>query len=324
MKKFLVFVLSWIVLVIYFSPLFSVESDQVESLIESEQKEEKEWVDSEGDLPPVFLNGDQTGIEIYSPALNRSKHSLLCTDVEFDELTGFNDDPLKPRNQIVLDIGSSAIRESLSLSCLLRPSDEFLAIGPGWQNTVTLDQFVVKQEQPLCPSDPPYSLWVLFKEELPGEPLFFSSDNELPMGANQFRSLEKLAISPLDAGLKSALAKEIEFIDEYKISVYEVEAKNCDHLLVFKRETVGPEDNDLPNEMVLTEEKGNFEIIQMEKVNTTKASGHVEIEGVLDYNGDGWVDLLLQGTHAGCFYRAFFEGQEKGFKKTVFPIKCSG
>jgi hypothetical protein len=55
-----------------------------------------------------------------------------------------------------------------------------------------------------------------------------------------------------------------------------------------------------------------------------RGSGHIRIKGVLDYNGDQRIDLLISGDQFKCNYELLFEGIEQGFTPADLPTPaCS-
>ena len=69
---------------------------------------------------------------------------------------------------------------------------------------------------------------------------------------------------------------------------------------------------------------GKCETLWIERVSHKKGSGHVNVIGTLDFNGDGRRDLLLEGDNAGCPYKKIFMGIETGFSPMETPeLSCS-
>ncbi len=298
-------------------------ADEIEGLIDKEQAAESVWVDSDGDLPPARLLGTETAVRIYSPANETTRDNLLCSSVEFDEILELEREE-KISNEIKLNISIPRIRESISDSCLIRPGDPLLAVGPGWQELVVVKEFIVRSEKPICPNDPPYSLWVNFDAPLRAEPFFFSTEVELPTSTNGYVSIDGYKAEPLDRRLKEKLAQDIPFFDEYETGVYTLDATKGDRLITVKRKSVSSDDSSLISEAVYVEKGGLLTMVQSEQVDSTHGSGHLAIEGFLDFDGDKILDLLLIGDHQGCSYQSLFKGTEMGFERLDLPTRpCS-
>lgn len=284
-------------------------SDPLESLIDQEKEEIQQWMEIEGELPAQVLFGDQSGAMLY--AAWHEDGNLLCGPVEFDAFEGA--DRLRGPAGMTLNVSHPRVRDILGRATLMRPHDELMAIGAGWQKIVRVEEFRVKPARAYCPSDSPYALWLTFEPGLAQPPLFFSSDARLSEGANEFRRpapLEKPSISDEIAG---ALETRIPFWREYEITRYDIDAPNCDFLLLLRREDVRMEDDGLPNEMLFWSKGDITELLAMETVDARKGSGHIDAPGVFDFNDDGNADLWIGGNHEGCVYRLLFEGKEHGF-----------
>jgi hypothetical protein len=305
------------------SLLRSETPDQLESIIKESHEEVDAWSSLGEELPPIFLLGDQKGVQIYFPAQDDVESGSLCGSVDFDKLfdAAFQKKDFIPGDTVVLNTAAPRVREMLSEACLVRPGDALLAIGQGWQTFVTITDFVVKAERALCPNDPPYSLWVFFDEKLPGVPLFFSSDNRFHPGGNQFAPVPQPPLFHLDPVFENQLKDRVQFYSDYRPSVFEVNAENIEKLILLNRENVGHADAGLPNQILLWEKKGEVGELLLERVSEFKASGHIYIEGIFDYNGDGFTDVLVGGDREGCPYRALFEGELTGLHRVDLPFK---
>jgi len=298
-------------------------ADDLGSLIDLEVREKKKWDHEEGDMPPTFLFGDKEGVEIYSQARYRGEENVLCDPLEFDNLI---DVSLKTYGEetILLNLSLPQVREVLSQKCLVRPGDSFLAVGPSWQIAVSVKDFVVKKEVPVCAEDYPYGLWVSFSKELPSDPLFYTSLVNVKEGENGFRSSKELEEKRLEPESRGLLAEKVAFLDDYEITIYDVQAPNCQQIFWLRRKGVSLEDEGLFNEVILSRMGNKFEILMAERVDRVEGSGHVRLSGVLDYNGDGFLDIFLRGDKAGCFYKALFDGVEGGLEYNPLPNRpCS-
>ncbi len=307
-------------------------ADSLESLIFKEKEEAESWQERGEELPPLFLLGDEKGAAIYSPAVRGEEARLLCEPVPFDELVDLSEGAIGDR-EVVLNTSLPRVREVLARSCIVRPADALLAVGAGRQTWVEVKDFVVRWDNPLCPEDSPYSLWVSFQGPPPEPPLFYSTDGDLSEAENHYQPVRESAPVPwerrgqvlpqqdLTPALQSTLAKILKYPDDFNVSVASVGAKNCDRLLIFRRRSVSSEDFGLPNEVAVWQKGEELKPLVTEKVDVSKGSGHLALEGLLDYNTDGLIDLWVSGDRDGCSYRALFKGRETGFEAAPFPKK---
>src|SRR5258708_24205627 len=140
------------------TPLAEAWADQLESLIDDQKKAAESWSAVQGELPAVFLQGDRTGVEIYSPAVSGEESSALCEPVEFDELIALSrGDP--NASQIVVNTAVPRVHALLDRECIIHPGDHVLEVGPGSQRLVKTSRYVIRREKKVCPNDAPYSLW---------------------------------------------------------------------------------------------------------------------------------------------------------------------
>src|ERR1044071_1906467 len=97
-------------------------ADEMEGLIDKEKTEQDTWKDTEGELPPALLLGANNAILIYSPAYEASHGNVLCSDLQFDELTELSKEEVT-QGEIIVNTKIPRVRESLAESCLIRPGD---------------------------------------------------------------------------------------------------------------------------------------------------------------------------------------------------------
>jgi hypothetical protein len=64
-----------------------------------------------------------------------------------------------------------------------------------------------------------------------------------------------------------------------------------------------------------------MEKLWSERVDVKKGSGHLRVDAMLDYNRDGFIDLIVFGDHNGCPYKIIFEGTKTGFSRLDLPLK---
>ncbi len=297
--------------------------DDIENLITQEQTEQQKWEDIEGDLPPARLLGDKNAIRIYSPANQTTRDNFLCSAIEFDEILELNRDE-KLTQEFKLNANLPRIREYLTESCLVRPGDPFLAVGEGWQELVVVHDFIVRPETPVCPDDPAYSLWVTYEGALPGDPVFFSTEVEWPVGSNGYKSAQEIPGEELDAKTKNLLANALPFSDEYAVEVFVLNAEKGIRVIQVKRDSIGSDDPSLINEAVYSLIGTDLTLLQSEQVDSVNGTGHLSMEGIFDMDGDKGVDLLLKGDRRKCSYRAIYRSTESGFERLDLPTRpCS-
>lgn len=318
MKRFFFFLG---VIMIFAPRVLPVEKDPMETLIEENKKTVPE--ETEDELPPLFLLGDISGIEIYSPALVGGNLESLCKPAPLDELIEISRGRVQDA-ETVLNMSLPRVQQLMNDLCLIRPGDDVLALGAGFQRYIRLKDFVIKRDSSFCSTQSPYSLWMSFEEPLDMEPFLFYLGSDLTERPNHFQSEENLTKVPLSSVMKSDLIKQLIVLKEYEITVYKVGFPNCDHIILAKRRSVSPEENELINEGLFWELGGRTELMWVEKVNLRKGSGHIRLDGVWDYNGDGQLDVMLSGDHRQCPYQVLFKGKEAGFEAQDIPHKLCG
>lgn len=299
----------------------SLYSDEIEGLIEQEKDELVEWAYETESLPSGIFLGDQSGVEIYSEFMSSQTGPFLCDDLELTELVELTGGRLSD-NETHLNFLLDRVRDEIGNSCTVRPGDSLRAIGPGWQTEVKVHQFTIKRAGPTCRGISPYALWVSFEKPLRQEPLFFHSSEDIPANIdNHYRGTSLLPLEKVDQQTKKLLNALLLYSDEYRADVYRLDEKNSDALIHLVKKSISLTDEGLPHELLINQLKNDLEILEMEKVDSQKGSGGVELQGVLDFNQDGWVDLWVQGTQAGCVYKQLFMGKEGGFEPIFTPSR---
>jgi hypothetical protein len=95
-------------------------------------------------------------------------------------------------------------------------------------------------------------------------------------------------------------------------------------LFHLRRRRVAPDDDGFPNEILLWQKGDKIEILTQEAVDSVNGSGSVNVEAVLDYNRDGFLDLWVKGTQRKCPYYLLYQGGEEGFTPVELPnTPCS-
>jgi len=324
MKSKFFFILALILGTSYAVNSKAVKPDAVENLITDEQKKVSEWLAQDEDLPQAYLLGDKSGIQVYAEYMESADYEKLCGSLNLDELMGAvrGEDG---QEKIPVSIESERVREIIGDSCLVRPKDVLLAVGEGWEIPVTVTGFELRKTQPVCSYDAPYSFWGSFSETLPSEPLFFVSGSSVTAeGTNGFIGAASINRSTVTAEDFRCLEEAIKFIDEYSVVAYEINAPNCEKVFGLKKREIKLEDSGDPGEILLWKKGEKAEILEMEVIEKTAMSGHVNLEGVFDFNGDGFADLWVRGDQNGCVYNLLFLGGETGFERIKLPSRpCS-
>lgn len=300
------------------------DPDAIEDLISVEQQQLEEWLAQGEELPPAFLLGDKTGVQLYADHMETCDYEKLCESFDLDELlAAAQGDPGLP--VVSIDVGIERVRDILGGACLVRPKDTLLAVGPGWQDGVTLKDFFLKKTGAVCRFDSSFSLWISFEEALPEPPLFFASGLENPMiGDNDFQPAVASSAGAVTEEEKFLLSKKINLIQEYSIVRYDLLSQNCEAVYHLKKKTVSLDDVGIPGEVLAWRKNEEFDILGLEIIEKTEGSGHIKLAGFFDFNKDGFADLWVEGDQKGCSYRLLFIGEERGFRPVRLPDKpCS-
>ncbi len=307
-------------LLLLFSPL---HADQLDSLIDQEKQNQKQWTDDVDELPPAYLWGNKAGVEIYAASAYDGKAGSLCQPIEFDELIEMSRGTITDR-ETILNLSLPRVREMLQQSCMIRPNDKLIAVGEGWQKTVVVSEFVVRRDRLVCPHDSPFSLWASIEPQLEQEPIFFSSEGSWPETDNGFQRLREVEPLDQDSPIRKTVESLVPDQAEFKLMLVGLHATNADLLYLLRRRTATLEDDGLPNEILLIKSGTQVEKLWVERVDIKKGSGHLRVEAMLDYNHDGLIDVIVSGDHNGCPYQIVFEGTSTGLNRADFPIKpCS-
>lgn len=305
------------------SAAHSASSDTVGELINQEKTAQSAWKQEEGDLPPLILIGDGHGVLVYQAGLERANAGLLCSDISFDELFE-TAAPSDPNATVEVNTALDRIRETIEDHCMVRPGDPLIAVGPGWQEIVTVKAFEIRPDRSGCPDDPKYSLWVTYDGAIPDVPYFFMTDVSIPTGANKFSAAADWKPTPLTPLLRNRVSPEVSFIDEYDGEMWAIGQPNCDHLIHLTKKRISPDDNDLPNEVLLAEKEGTVQLLLVERVDLSHGSGHLKPVATFDLDHDTDPELVVEGDHQGCLFRAAFRGREFGFERLALPVlACS-
>jgi hypothetical protein len=211
--------------------------DDIEGLIDIQKGPVATQEDKE-ELPVVYLAGDASGVELYSPGLEIDSVNTLCSPIELDELRELSQASPED-NVVILNLSLLPVREEIEKACIVRPGDIFMAVGPGWQSALQVKDFLIKKAPAPCPNDNPLSLWVNFQEDVPEAPLFYSTDLNLRPQENAYltlRAWKSLPTAPFFSDLKSS----VQNVRDYDLKIFEVSAPNCNFLYSFKRKKSKP------------------------------------------------------------------------------------
>ncbi len=310
--------------IIFFLVLVSARADEIDSLVDQEKADTDRWMSEPGELPPVYRFGLPGSVEVYSTAADKgNSDNALCTGAEFDELIGLTrGNPEDPQTEVNLKL--PRVREAMERMCLIRPGDSLTAVGWGWRKEVVVGDFSIRREKPACQDDQAYSLWGNLIEALPEAPVFFTTVPGLDASTFSFRLAGDLAAVSLDAPALKALGGQMKFLEDYEIHGFEAGFPNCDKLIKVERKHVNLEDSSLPNAGLYWQKGDEVGRIWEERVDAERGSGHIKIEGLLDFNSDGFIDLLISGDRFNCPYQILFLGQADGFEPVALPNKrCS-
>lgn len=291
--------------------------DDVDGLIEKSKAQDESVEDVSDDVPPAFLLGDRKSVTIYSSTVYGGNASPVCQSFPFDELIELSNG--NPENdETVLNMKIPRVKQVVEESCLIRPGDDVIAITASSQTWVAIKDFVIVRAQALCPSDSPYSLVGRIGRSLEADPLFYSTDPELKEGENEYVGI---AMSP---GSIEGARIDIPDVKDYIVTTVQVSGLNVDALFHLKRRSVTPDDDYFPNEMVYWQKGDKLELLTQEAVDSLSGSGHVRVEGIFDYNRDGFLDIWISGDQKTCPYHLLFDGSENGFTPIDLPNKpCS-
>ena len=274
-------------------------------------------------MPPQWLLGDEASVELYSAATFKGQANLICNPTELDELIEVSGG--KPSEQpYILNFKYPRVRDRLAQTCLARPGDTLMAITPGQNVLVSIEQFFVAFDPPLCPLDSSYSLHAKYEERLPLSPFFISTNTDLKEGSNGFVSRVDMEKVPLREKTREEIRKKVAFAEDYEIEVYDIQAKNCDQIIRLRKKRIQPEDVGLPHEIIFWGKENEISELILERVEKNRNSGHVQLMGILDYNFDENIDLLIEGDQDQCPYKIIFEGRSRGFQAMDVPNRpCS-
>lgn len=298
-------------LLLVFASFVHASTDDLEDLIDKERVvNQPQSVDDAP--PPAILLGDAGSVTIYSSVVYGGNPSPLCEAIPFDELMDLSDGNLRG-NETVLNMKSPRIRDALEKACLIRPGDDVFVVGRGIQSWVKLGEFFVRPGRTHCQEDSPYALFGRLEQKLASEPLFYATHADLKEGDNYFQPLHmKPGTSPL-------IKQLVPDVAEYSVAQATVSASNVEIFFFLKRRMLRPEEDGFPSEIVLWQKGDRVNFLTQEQVDSVDGSGHLRIEGVLDFNQDGYLDVWLEGDQKKCPYYLLYQGLEDGFAPVELP-----
>lgn len=296
-------------------------NDPLESLIESENK--TEVVEDNSELPSQFLYGDKNAVKIYSPGTRTLSETWVCRGLELDELVQMSRGD-SAQTEMEINLSIPRVRTIFEDACLVRPGDFVMALAPGFQTPITLNRFFVRRDVVSCPKESPFSLWGGFEEILEQPPFLFSTNLDLPEGDNSLKFLQAISDVRVDDTIRKALKSKIPFLDDFDISGKPLEDSQVQMLIHVRRRSVEPDDDGLPNELLFALRGDDVEEIWVERVDLRSGSGHIRPWAVWDYNGDGHLDILIEGDHQKCLYQMLLTGGESSFEAENIPNEPCG
>jgi hypothetical protein len=296
-------------------------TDPLESLIQSENKAEA--TEDNAELPTMFLFGDRNAVKIYSAGTRTLTEMWVCRGLELDELVQMSRGD-STQNEIEINLSIPRVRKMFEDACLIRPGDFVMALASGFQTPVTVKRFFVRRDAVHCPKESPLSLWGSFDEILEQSPFLFSTNLDLPEGDNSLKLLNGIADVRVDDNIRKALKSKIPFLDDFDISGKPLEDSQVQMLIHVRRRIVETDDDGLPNELLFALRGDDVEEIWVERVDLQSGSGHIRPWAVWDYNGDGHLDILIEGDHQKCLYQMLLTGGETSFGAEDMPTEPCG
>ncbi len=299
------------------------EPDAIETMINNERTKVDAWLSEGDELPPAFLLGDKSGVRLYADYMEVGSYDKLCGGLDLEALLAATQGN-SLLEKFPVNVGIEKVRNMLDDFCMVRPGDVLLGVGRGWQTMVTVKDLTLVKENAVCLSDSPYSLWASFEEALQEEPLFFVSGGDNPQeGENLFQDTET-AFQKASEEESSDLLKRLQLPLSYKVEFFKCPFSNCDVIYLIRKTNVGLDDVGTPNEALVWMKGDRWEILETELVKEGESSGHIWLEGVLDFNNDQRLDLWVVGDQKGCPYVILYVGDEVGFHAVPMPSKpCS-
>lgn len=297
--------------------------DPMEDLIEEQQKSGSDWMEEiqRAELPPVFLVGSKEQVLIKGTGFNKERTGL-CDSLEVDELIDLSHGSTTA-DQFKVNVSLKPAKQALEDGCLIRPDDDLVAVTRGSIQPIHVGAFWVKNEALKCPREVSSSLWMEVEPPLKEEPLFFTTISGLEPMANRYAPASSFTTRPPDDALKEKLRTAIRFIGDFNVSVYEVGDPSLDIIVWLKRVRTEPEDDKLPNEMILGRRGPDLYKVWEEPVDVKNGSGSLVFGSVFDFNNDGLLDLELNGVQGDCPYTLFFRAESKGWTPLATPLpKC--
>lgn len=296
------------------------DKDPLNDLIEKEKSAVQEWSEeSSGDeaLPDLLLPAAGTEAVLYADRLFEQTSLRLCEPMRLDELAELTRGN-SADERTVLNFQLPRVREFIGQRCLVRINDPLIAVGPGSNSLVFIQEMAVEKVPSVCSSDSEFEFRARLTPRPEQRPLFYSTDVDIGEGENQFRPLKEEEANPPDPVLQAALKEKIEFLDEYAVFVWKIDSA-ADQLVLLKRIKVSLDDIGLPARIGLIFREGALEELMVERVHKDAPATSIRPSAVLDYNRDGYLDVVFKGYDAHCSYFYIFKGGADGFQAVPFP-----
>jgi hypothetical protein len=288
-------------------------TDPVEGLIASEKASYQEWLESAEEPPAAYLPATRLAVEIFSPAFRSEEADLLCDDPDLPELIELTGGDSTAR-EVVLNLSLPRVRGAVGEACLVRPGDRAVAVGRGWQVERSLAGMIVQQERPACPEDPPHGLWMTFDEPLPEEPLFVTTDPAVQIRDNLFIPAEQVPVASAGPEILARFKGLVRFPEDYVVTLAEVRAPDLDAVVLFERRAISSEDDGLPAMIAAAVSPDSVQVLWAERIDARRGSGRFEFVGTLDFDGDGYREIVFSGVHQACPYTVVFRRGTAGYE----------
>lgn len=270
---------------------------QIESSEEPSSTKKQTTVDAPKDAQKFLFLGDKDTAHIYGSG-DRPYQSLSstsefgsepCDTVGLAKLGYVNDE-----GRIFKDLDKASVLQK----CSIKRGDALYAHGPGWVKKVTLKNFDIRVEEPICTID-------LFIDAeikgLPAAPFFYTNVPNKSL-SNGFISAESVEIKQTD--LPDNILNYIPQIDEgfksksVKGFRYQTDGKTI-YLALYSLEG----DMNLEGEPLIYDRLYMFDGERTVKIAEGRPSEYcgsetLKLEGYLDFDEDGDMDVVVSSTRA--------------------------
>jgi len=296
------------------------KTDSVQGLIEKEKKSYQDWLDDAEEPPAVYLPATRLAVQVFSPAFREEEAQVLCHDPDLPELLEMTSAEADA-HVTVLNLQRPRVREKVGDACLARPGDRVVAVGRGWQEERTLDDFSVQHEKPACPEEAPLGLWMTFDRPLHEDPLFVTTDPTVPAKDNLFVPAEQYAVAPAGPDIMSRLKGVVQFPEDFRATVLSLRVPETEALVLFERRNLTSDDDKLPAMIAVLVTKETVQSLWTERVDMRRGTGRFDFVGTLDMDGDEVRELVFSGIHQSCPYTVVFRRGEGGYERIPLLVR---